>query len=115
MLQSTIERTVRKGGRIVEQGHEGIGFYLIISGEAQVSKGRTKLASLKAGDFFGELSCIDGSPRTADVTAVADTTCLVVPQWEMKNIIDSCPGVARGMLLELVRRLRISNAALDTL
>jgi CRP/FNR family cyclic AMP-dependent transcriptional regulator len=115
MLASTIQRTVHAGKKIVEQGKEGIGFYLILEGSAEVSKGDVRLAELKRGDFFGELSCIDAAPRTADVVATSETTCLVIPQWEMKSVIQSCPSVALGMVEELVRRLRASNAALDTL
>jgi len=114
MLKSTIQKTVEARAKIVEQGKEGIGFYLILDGKAEVVKETVKLGELEVGDFFGELACIDGEPRTADVVAVTDTTCLVITQWGMNNIIESCPGVALGMLKELVRRLRTSNAALDT-
>ena len=78
-----------------------------------VAEGK-KLTELEAGNFFGELSCIDGESRTADVTAITDTTCLVITQWAMKSIIESYPGVALGMLKELVGRLRTSNLALRT-
>jgi CRP-like cAMP-binding protein len=114
MLKSTIQKTVEAGAKIVEQGKEGIGFYLILEGKAEVVKGTVKLGELQVGDFFGELACIDGEPRTADVVAVTDTTCLVITQWGMNSIIESCPGVALGMLKELVSRLRSSNAALHT-
>lgn len=114
MLKSTIQKTIEAGAKIVEQGKEGIGFYLILEGKAEVVKETVNLGELEAGDFFGELACIDGEPRTADVVAVTDTTCLVITQWGMNSIIESCPGVALGMLKELVRRLRTSNAALDT-
>jgi len=114
MLAHTVQRTVEAGTKIVETGKEGIGFYLILAGSAEVLADGRKLAELKAGDFFGELSCIDGQPRTADVVAATDTVCLVITQWEMKGVIESYPGVALGMLRELVRRLRSSNAALHT-
>ena len=114
MLKSTIQKTVEAGAKIVEQGKEGIGFYLILDGKAEVVKETVKLGELEVGDFFGELACIDGKPRTADVVAMTDTSCLVITQWGMNSIIESCPGVALGMLKELVRRLRTSNAALDT-
>jgi len=114
MLKSTIQKTVKAGEKIVEQGKEGIGFYLILEGKAEAVKQTLKLGELGVGDFFGELACIDGEPRTADVVAVTDTTCLVITQWGMNSIIESSPGVALGMLKELVRRLRASNAALDT-
>ncbi|MBU0596089.1 cyclic nucleotide-binding domain-containing protein [Candidatus Bipolaricaulota bacterium] len=115
LLKTAIQRTAPAGTKIVEEGKEGIGFYLIIAGTAEVSKHGSKLATLKTGNFFGELSCIDGAARTADVIAASDVTCLVIPQWEMNNALESSPGVAQSMFRELVRRLRASNATLDTL
>jgi CRP-like cAMP-binding protein len=115
MLKTAIQRVDPAGTRIVEVGKEGLGFYLIINGEADVSRNGIALATLKPGSFFGELSCIDGASRTADVVAASETTCIVIPQWEMSNALESIPGVAQGMFKELVRRLRVSNAALDSL
>jgi CRP/FNR family cyclic AMP-dependent transcriptional regulator len=115
LLKAAIQRTASAGTKIVEEGKEGIGFYLIIDGTAEVSKHGTTLATLETGNFFGELSCIDGAPRTADVIAASDVTCLVIPQWEMNNVLESSPGVAQSMFRELVRRLRASNETLDTL
>ncbi|MFC2077810.1 Crp/Fnr family transcriptional regulator [Candidatus Bipolaricaulota bacterium] len=115
MLKTAIQRVDPAGAMIVEEGKEGLGFYLIISGEADVSKRGIPLATLGAGSFFGELSCIDGASRTADVVAASETTCVVIPQWEMNSALESIPGVAQGMFRELVRRLRVSNAALDAL
>jgi CRP/FNR family cyclic AMP-dependent transcriptional regulator len=115
LLKAAIQRKAHAGTKIVEEGKEGIGFYLIIDGTAEVSKAGSKLATLEAGNFFGELSCIDGAARTADVIAATDVTCLVIPQWEMNNALESSPGVAQSMFRELVRRLRASNESLDTL
>jgi CRP-like cAMP-binding protein len=115
LLKTAIQRTAPAGTKIVEEGKEGIGFYLITAGTAEVSKHGSKLATLETGNFFGELSCIDGAARTADVIAASDVTCLVIPQWEMNNALESSPGVAQSMFRELVRRLRASNATLDTL
>jgi len=115
LLKAAIQRTIPAGTKIVSEGSEGIGFYLIIEGTAQVSKAGSTLATLEGGNFFGELSCIDGAPRTADVIAATDVTCLVIPQWEMNNALESSPGVAQSMFRELVRRLRASNETLDEL
>jgi len=109
MLKSAIQKTIAAGTKIVEQGAGGVGFYLILDGKAEVIKNGEKIAELESGNFFGELSVIDGAPRTADVIAVIDTTCLVVTQWAMKSIIDTHPEIARSMLEELVHRLRATD------
>jgi CRP-like cAMP-binding protein len=113
MLKSTVQKTIPAGKKIVEQGHDGVGFYLILDGEAEVVKNGEVIATLKAGNFFGELSVIDGEPRTADVVAKTDTTCMVITQWAMKSILISHPEIALGMVEELVRRLRASGSTHD--
>jgi len=111
MIKSTVEKTVSPGDKLVEQGQGGVGFYLILAGSADVVRGGKKLAVLKTGDFFGELSVIDGQARTADVVAVTETTCLILSQWAMKSVIANHPEVALSMLEELARRLRTTDTS----
>ena len=111
MLKSAVERTVNAGDKLVEQGETGAGFYLIISGKAEVIANGEKLANFGEGDFFGELAVIDGAPRTADVVATEETTCIVVSQWAMRGIISSHPEIALSMLEELAKRLRETDKA----
>jgi len=113
MLKSAVQKTVPAGEPIVEKGQGGAGFYLLLSGAATVSADGEKLAEMAAGDFFGELSVIDGAPRTADVIASVETTCLVVTQWAMRSIITSHPEIALSMLEELVKRLRKTDASIS--
>jgi CRP/FNR family cyclic AMP-dependent transcriptional regulator len=110
LLKSAIQKTVDAGTKIVEKGQSGLGFYLILNGQADVvGSGGKRLAEIGEGGFFGELSVIDGAPRTADVVAKTAVTCLVVSQWAMRSIINTHPEIALSMLEELVRRLRASN------
>jgi len=113
MLKSAVQKTVAAGEPLVEKGQGGAGFYLLLSGVATVKAGGETLAEMSSGDFFGELSVIDGAPRTADVVASVETTCLVVSQWAMRSIITSHPEIALSMLEELVRRLRKTNASIS--
>ncbi len=111
MLKSAIEKTVKAGDKLVKKGETGAGFYLILDGRTEVVADGEKLAEFGPGDFFGELAVIDGAPRTADVIAKTDTTCLVVTQWAMRSIISAHSEIALSMLEELVRRLRATDAA----
>ncbi len=111
LLKAAIQKTVPAGTKIVEKGQSGLGFYLILSGRADVMAGGKKLAEFGDGSFFGELSVIDGAPRTADVVAQTETTCLVVSQWAMRSLITTHPEIALSMLEELVRRLRATDEA----
>jgi CRP-like cAMP-binding protein len=109
LLKSAIQKTVQAGTKIVEKGQSGLGFYLILQGKADVMSGGKKLAEFGDGSFFGELSVIDGAPRTADVVAKVETTCLVLSQWAMRSIIGTHPEIALSMLEELAHRLRVTD------
>jgi len=112
VLKSAVQKKSPAGTKIVEERKGGVGFYLILEGKAEVVREGEKLAELDAGNFFGELGVIDGAPRTADVVAMTDTSCLVITQWAMKSLIENHPEIAQGMLEELVRRLRATDEAL---
>jgi len=112
VLKSAVHKQSPAGTKIVEEGKGGVGFYLILDGKAEVIREGEKLAELEQGNFFGELSVIDGAPRTADVVALTDTSCVVITQWAMKSLIENHPEIAQGMLEEMVRRLRATNEAL---
>ena len=99
------------GQYIVRQKQVGTGFYLIISGRARVLRGSDELAVLGPGDFFGELSVLDQSPRMAHVLAAEPTVCLALASWDFIKLLEHHPWIAIGMLREMARRLR---AAEDT-
>jgi CRP/FNR family transcriptional regulator, cyclic AMP receptor protein len=107
------EKTFKKGIPIVSEGAPGTGFYLILSGGADVIRKGEKIATLKSGAFFGEMALFDASPRSADVIATADTTCLVLTLWVIKSVIAVNPNVALAMLAELARRLRETDHPLS--
>lgn len=111
MIKSAVQKTVSPGDKVVQKGQGGVGFYLILDGKAEVIKDGMKLAELGTGNFFGELSVIDGQLRTADVVAVTETKCWILSQWAMKSIIANHPEVALSMLEELASRLRATDAA----
>jgi CRP/FNR family transcriptional regulator, cyclic AMP receptor protein len=116
-LRSIAEKAITKefsaGTKIVSKGATGTGFYLILSGGAEVVLDGEVVAKLSDGNFFGEMSLIDAAPRSADVIATKDTNCLVISLWVLKGIIKANPEIALEMLEELVRRLRETEHALS--
>jgi CRP/FNR family cyclic AMP-dependent transcriptional regulator len=100
------EVTHEAGEALVEQGKRGVGFHLITHGKARVLvRGRTQ-AHLKPGDYFGEMSLLDGQPRSATVKAETDVQTLSLASWDFLPLIDRHPSISRKLLLEMSRRLR---------
>lgn len=101
---------VDPGRILVSEGSTGSEFFVIIDGTATVSRHGRKVASLGAGDAFGELALLDKAPRNATVTAQSEMELVVLGQREFGGLIDEVPGFARKLLAGMARRLRDSDA-----
>ena len=91
---------------IARQGEIGTGFFVIVTGAVKVVRGGTTVATLGPGDFFGELSVLDGRPRIAQVIADGPTTCLALATWDFEAILLDQPKVTLAILRGLAARLR---------
>jgi CRP-like cAMP-binding protein len=91
---------------IARQGEIGTGFYIVVSGAVRVVRDGETLAQLGPGDFFGELSVLDGRPRIAQVVSSEPTTCLALASWDFEAVVHEQPSVAMAILRELAGRLR---------
>jgi CRP/FNR family cyclic AMP-dependent transcriptional regulator len=91
---------------IARQGEIGTGFFVIVSGNVRVVRDGEALAELGPGDFFGELSVLDGKPRNAQVVTTEPTICLALASWEFEEVVREQPSVALAILRELAGRLR---------
>jgi CRP/FNR family transcriptional regulator, cyclic AMP receptor protein len=91
---------------IARQGEIGTGFFVLISGGARVVRSGQTIATLGPGDFFGELSVLDGRPRTAQVVTSGPTTCLALATWDFEAVLLDQPGVTLAILRGLAARLR---------
>ena len=100
------EQSYHKGAAIVKTGADGLGLYIIKEGKVAVIRDGQRVASMGPGEFFGEISVLDGGPRTADVRAESDTVCLTLVSWEVKPLLMENASISYKMLLELVKRLR---------
>ncbi len=111
------EREYKKGEVIVKQGEDGVGLFIIKNGKVKVSKtissGKTlDIAVHSDGEYFGELSILDNKPRTATVTALENTTTLIMTHWEFNALLESKPELALFILPVLVERFRETNEQL---
>ncbi|MBK8802188.1 MAG: Crp/Fnr family transcriptional regulator [Fibrobacteres bacterium] len=96
------------------------GFYVLLEGTAKVAvtnpEGREAvLAFLEEGDFFGEMSLLDGDPRSATVRAATDLRLLLVRRQEFLDLLRLFPEIAIGILTELSTRLRQANRKISAL
>jgi CRP-like cAMP-binding protein len=107
----TIEVAFTPGHVIARQGEVGTGFFMIVSGGAKVVRDGETIATLGPGDFFGELSVLDGQPRVAQVIAEGETTCLALATWDLEAVIDEQPSVGLALLRGLAGRLRTLTEA----
>ena len=94
---------------MTRQGAEAHWLYLIIDGEAEVrvaADGNVseRLATLGAGDFFGEMGMMTGEPRTATVIAVSDVECYRLDKEAFHDILQSRPEIAENISEILARR-----------
>lgn len=84
---------VDAGETVVKEGRSGYEAFLIVEGQADVSVGGDKIASLGDGDLFGEMAVLDGdSRRKATVTATTPMKLLVIEPQRMQALLD-IPGV----------------------
>jgi CRP/FNR family transcriptional regulator, cyclic AMP receptor protein len=107
----TVEVVFMDGHVIARQGEVGTGFFMIARGGARVVRDGELIASLGPGDFFGELSVLDGRPRVAAVIADGETTCLALASWDLEAVIIEQPSVALALLRGLAERLRTLTEA----
>lgn len=99
------------GKEVTREGEAGVGFHLILSGAAEVSVGGASKGTLGPGDYFGEISLIDGMPRSATVLITEPTTSFSLVSWDFSRLLDANPEMMKVLLVELCRRLRAAEAA----
>ena len=106
IAKASDEVDVKAGRVLVDQGKTGHEFFLILDGSASVRRNNRKVATLKAGQYFGELSLLSREPRDASVVADTDMKLLILGQREFTGLLDSVPGLASKILAIMARRLR---------
>lgn len=78
----------------------------MVEGAVRIGQRWRKDAALGPGDCFGEMSLLDGEPRSATVTTTAPSTLLVIHRDDFERMLHANPQVMRAMLATLPRRLR---------
>ena len=121
LLASQLRRRKLPGGTsVVYKGDASNALYLIASGRVKVHQatagGDEVILDVKgAGDFFGEMSLLDGQPRSADVSTLEPSELLLLDGEALRDTITQQPTVAWTLLRLLSQRLRDQNEQTEVL
>jgi CRP-like cAMP-binding protein len=112
------EMTLPPGGTLFSQGEESDGLYIVMTGIVRIyltaDDGREATISLlEDGEMIGEISLIDGLPRSAGAAALTETKLVFIPHRSFCDLLDSSTKLARQVLLMLCERLRAANGQVD--
>jgi CRP/FNR family cyclic AMP-dependent transcriptional regulator len=99
-----------RGAEIAVRGSEGVGFMVILEGQAEVNTPDGGQRVLGPGDHFGEMALLDHEGRSATVVARTDLQLAAIAEWNFKPFLLDHPEVAYRMLQTLSRRLRDAEA-----
>jgi CRP-like cAMP-binding protein len=105
LARLTDDLEVPAGAELCREGKSGREFFVIIDGEAEVTRGGKHVATIGSGEFFGEIALLERVVRTATVTAKTPLRFFVVSDTAFSSVLDTDPSIERKLLRTLARRL----------
>lgn len=93
------------GKEMATEGDRGREFFVLLKGEAEVTKNGSRINTMRKGDFFGEIALVSKMPRTATVTATTDVDVLVITERAFDNLLKKSPDIGRGVAEALAERV----------
>ncbi|MFH1861682.1 MAG: Crp/Fnr family transcriptional regulator [bacterium] len=120
MERSLTVKRYKKNNLIIFEDDRGLNLFIISKGRVKISRiseegGEVILAIIGEGEFFGELSVIDGLSRSATVTSLDDIELLVMKREEFLSALGKYPQISVYLLRELAERIRKSDAHIKSL
>ena len=115
-----VSKKFENGNLIFLEESEGKNLFFVVEGSVKVTRlskdGREViLAMLNAGDFFGEMSLLDGEARSANVIALEKTEVLSLNRNDFLVVLNDYPKIAIQLLKEMTSRLRKSDRQIVSL
>lgn len=112
LVAAAVKKTYPKNSVIINEGDEAGSLFIILSGRVQAflsnESGRTvTLSTQEGGSFFGELSLLDGEPRSASVMTLEPTVCILIPRRAFQLWLQEHPDAALSIIRSLTRRVRL--------
>ncbi len=113
-------RTYSRDQMILIEEDTGQTLFILMSGQVKISRiseeGREVILAVMAeGDFFGELSLLDGQSRSANVTVIKEAEILLIHREDFLNLLSEFPTIGINLLKELASRIRKSDAQIKSL
>jgi len=108
------EISFRDKETIIEAGEPGGTFFVIVEGEVKVMRGNRVIARAGPGEFFGEISLLDGGPRTASVVADSPVVAIRLFKSSFDKLVTQEPKVATKILAVVARRLREAERTISS-
>lgn len=120
LAAGSARRSYPKGRTIVAEGEPSQSMYILLAGRAKVQRSDSEgkeviLAVLGSGEFFGEMSLIDDSPRSASVITLEPCEFMAVSKEAFKAMLAQSPEMCMSVMRGLVRRLREADKKIETL
>jgi CRP-like cAMP-binding protein len=103
---------VAAGAVLARAGDPGDRFFVIVDGAARIEVSPQKQSRISPGEFFGEMSLLDGEPRSATVTADTAMRLLVIQRRDFMTLLGEVPALTERILVTLCQRVRNAEKAL---
>jgi CRP-like cAMP-binding protein len=105
VAQIADELDLPAGKEMATEGDRGREFFVLLNGEAEVTKQGSRINTMRKGDFFGEIALVTKMPRTATVTATSDVDVLVITERDFDSLLKKTPEIGRGIAEALAERV----------
>jgi CRP-like cAMP-binding protein len=113
LAAETDEVRFRAGEPIVEEGNPGETLFVLLEGQAKVVRSGKLRTRLVPGDFFGEVSVLDGGPRTASVVAETPVAALRLFRRTVLELVANEPQLALSLMEGIAHRIREIDRSLN--
>jgi CRP/FNR family cyclic AMP-dependent transcriptional regulator len=90
---------------LCKEGDPGREFFVLVDGKVDVARKGRRVATLGVGDFVGEISLLEPTPRTATVTAKTPLRFFVLTPKDFRQMVEETPTIERKVLRALARRV----------
>ena len=102
-----VEERLMQGATVVKRDDPGDTFYMILEGEAKVVGSANRVVNhLRPGEWFGEISLLDGGPRTASVVAETPLRVMTLKRGAFMKMLEAEPEVTVKILAQIASLIR---------